>query len=161
MVDVISPAVRSALMSRIKGKNTKPEMIVRKGLWARGFRFGLHGKRLPGRPDLVLPKWNAVVFVHGCFWHRHEDCPNFRLPKTRSEFWDHKLGRNQLRDRASIHSLRSAGWRVALVWECSLRLNPSEAIDHLGHWLVAGPEGAEIRARQGFVSTEQLSHFKV
>jgi DNA mismatch endonuclease, patch repair protein len=95
MVDLMSAEKRSALMSRIQGKNTAPELFVRQYLWRAGFRFKLHQSGLPGRPDLVLKRWNAVLFINGCFWHRHEGCPYFRLPKTRRDFWDEKLRANR------------------------------------------------------------------
>lgn len=151
MVDVMSSAVRSALMSRIRGKNTKPEIIVRTQLWARGFRFRLHTKGLAGKPDLVLPKWKAVVFVHGCFWHRHEGCPLFRLPKTRTEFWDGKLSANRQRDLAAVRDLLSLGWRVAVVWECAIRLDPAATIDQLAEWISSHREKTEIQASNGIV----------
>lgn len=157
MVDVMSSATRSALMSRIRAKNTQPEMVVRRMLWARGFRFALHSRRLAGKPDLVLPKWKAVVFVHGCFWHRHLDCPLFRLPKTRSEFWDAKLEANRQRDASSILSLQAEGWRVGVVWECAIRLDAVETVQQLSQWLLSGADGAEIRARHGAVVTEHLN----
>ncbi len=151
MVDFMNSAVRSALMSRIRAKDTKPEVIVRKQLWARGFRFRLHTRRLAGTPDLVLHKWNALVFVHGCFWHRHEGCTFFRLPKTRTNFWDAKLSANRQRDLAVIEVLLGAGWRVAVVWECAIRLNPTEMGSQLAEWLANEGMGADIRAHQGAV----------
>jgi len=120
MADIISPERRSALMSRIRGKDTKIELEVRKGLHALGFRYRLGGAGLPGRPDIVLPKYRTVVFIHGCFWHQH-DCPLFRLPKTRSEFWKQKIEANRARDLRSQESLSVMGWHVETVWECSLR----------------------------------------
>lgn len=120
MVDSLTPEQRSAQMSRIRGSNTKLEVLVRKGLHARGLRYRLGGAELPGRPDIVLPKYRTVVFVHGCFWHGH-DCPLYRLPKTRPEFWADKIGKNRLRDRRVVDELESSGWRVVAVWECSLR----------------------------------------
>jgi len=107
-------------MSRIRGSNTKLEVLVRKGLHARGLRYRLGGAKLPGRPDIVLPKYRAVVFVHGCFWHGH-DCPLYRLPKTRPEFWADKIGKNRTRDQRVTSELEAMGWRVLTVWECSLR----------------------------------------
>ena len=107
-------------MSRVKGKNTKPEMIVRRTAHALGYRFRLHRKDLPGRPDLVFPRLRKVVFVHGCFWHRH-DCPRGTLPKTNSEFWQTKLSRNVERDARSIAALQAAGWNVLVVWECETK----------------------------------------
>lgn len=135
MTDVMSSGKRSALMSRIRSANTKPELLVRKFLWHAGFRYRLHAPALPGRPDLVLPRWNAVVFVHGCFWHRHVGCPYFRIPKTRTAFWDAKLTRNQERDSTAINALRQDGWRVAVVWECALRTDPDQVGQMLVHWM--------------------------
>lgn len=120
MVDTLTPEQRSAQMSRIRGSNTKLEILVRKGLHGRGLRYRLGGSKLPGRPDIVLPKYRTVVFVHGCFWHGH-DCPLYRLPKTRPEFWADKIGRNRSRDQRVVEELRSTGWQVLTVWECSLR----------------------------------------
>lgn len=120
MADIISPERRSALMSRIRGKDTKIELEVRKGLHALGFRYRLGGAGLPGRPDIVLPKYRTVVFVHGCFWHQH-DCHLFRLPKTRAEFWKAKVDANRARDILAQARLSATGWHVETVWECSLR----------------------------------------
>ena len=107
-------------MSHIKGRDTKPEMIIRRGLHARGLRFRLHCKELPGRPDLVFPKHRAVIFVHGCFWHAH-DCALFKWPQTRKEFWSRKITKNQERDRIALSLLKDQGWRVLTVWECALK----------------------------------------
>lgn len=107
-------------MSRIRGSNTKLEVLVRKGLHARGLRYRLGGAKLPGRPDIVLPKHRTVVFVHGCFWHGHA-CPLYRIPKTRPEFWANKIGTNRARDERVVGELETAGWRVLTIWECSLR----------------------------------------
>ncbi|MEM1488250.1 very short patch repair endonuclease [Stenotrophomonas maltophilia] len=126
MVDSLTPEQRSAQMSRIRGSNTKLEVLVRKGLHARGLRYRLGGAKLPGRPDIVLPKYRTVVFVHGCFWHGH-DCPLYRLPKTRPEFWADKIGKNRARDQRVTSELEAIGWRVLTVWECSLR-GQSEAV---------------------------------
>ena len=116
--DVVDAATRSRMMAAIKGRDTKPEMIVRRGLHRRGFRFRLHDRALPGRPDLIFPRHRAVIFVHGCFWHGH-DCPFFRWPKSRPEFWRAKIGANIERDRAVRTALRAADWRVLTVWECA------------------------------------------
>ncbi len=120
MADVLTPEQRSLNMSRVRGKDTKPEMLLRKGLHARGFRFRLHRRDLPGRPDLVFPKYRAVVFVHGCFWHGH-DCPLFKRPATNAEFWERKVERNRANDAAALDALQRRGWRVTVVWECTLR----------------------------------------
>lgn len=157
MVDVMSPTARSSLMSRIRAKNTRPEMMVRKQLWARGFRFRLHAKDLAGKPDLVLPKWKALVFVHGCFWHRHEGCPFFRLPKTRADFWDGKLYANRQRDLAAIDALLDVGWRVAVVWGCAVRIDEAETSGQLAKWLRSERRGVEILAHEGVVVAVKLN----
>lgn len=120
MVDVVDKAARSRMMSGIKGANTKPEQIIRQGLHGLGLRYRLHVSGLPGRPDMVFRKYNAVVFVHGCFWHGHE-CTLFRLPSTNTDFWRDKIGKNRARDRLQIDLLRKAGWRACIVWECAIR----------------------------------------
>lgn len=120
MADIVSPEKRSDMMSGIRGKNTKPEIIVRSLLHRLGYRFRLHRKDLPGRPDIVLPKWRTVIFVNGCYWHGHDDCHLFRPPKTRTEFWTNKIEGNQARDRRNYASLEEAGWTVLVIWECAV-----------------------------------------
>lgn len=120
MVDVLTPEQRSFNMSRIRGRDTKPELTLRRGLHALGFRFRLHRRDLPGRPDLVFPGRRAAIFVHGCFWHGHA-CPMCRLPATRTAFWQAKIHGNHDRDRRAAGALAAAGWRVLVVWECALR----------------------------------------
>jgi DNA mismatch endonuclease (patch repair protein) len=107
-------------MSRIRGKDTKPELAVRRALWAAGLRYRLHDKRLSGHPDLVFPARRTVVFVHGCFWHCHEGCANYRIPKTRADWWGVKLARNKTRDTEVRGALEVAGWRVIVIWECEV-----------------------------------------
>lgn len=119
--DVLSPAERSALMSRIRGKDTTPERAVRSMVHGLGYRFRLHGRDLPGRPDLVLPRLRTVIFVHGCFWHRHARCRYATTPATRRAFWLEKFERNVERDRRTAAALRRLGWSVITVWECQLR----------------------------------------
>jgi DNA mismatch endonuclease (patch repair protein) len=119
-MDVLTPEQRRRNMSNIRGRDTKPEMLIRRGLHSRGLRFRLHVAELPGRPDLVFPRYHAVIQVHGCFWHGH-DCPLFRLPATRTEFWAQKVNGNRVRDLQTTGALRAAGWRVLTVWECSLK----------------------------------------
>jgi len=121
MVDIVDGAKRSRMMSGIRNKNTKPEMIVRQFLHSKGFRYRLHVGSLPGKPDIVLPKYHAVVFVHGCFWHRHKNCRLAYTPKSRQEFWENKLNKNAVRDKATTTRLIDAGWRVMTIWECALR----------------------------------------
>jgi DNA mismatch endonuclease (patch repair protein) len=138
MADVVSRDVRSRMMSGIRGKNTKPEMLIRRGLHAKGFRYLLHDRRLPGKPDLVFPKHRAVIFVHGCFWHGH-DCHLFKWPKTRKGFWRNKIDRNKVLDEQAIVELRKSGWRVGIVWECSVkgrtRLLDERTIALCARWL--------------------------
>jgi DNA mismatch endonuclease (patch repair protein) len=119
--DVLSPAERSALMSRIRGKDTTPERAVRSMVHGLGYRFRLQGRDLPGRPDLVLPRLRTVIFVHGCFWHRHARCRYATTPATRRAFWLEKFERNVERDRRTAAALRRLGWSVITVWECQLR----------------------------------------
>ena len=121
MADIVDEATRSRMMSGIKGKDTKPEIAIRKMLHAAGFRYRLHDKRLPGKPDLVLPKYCTAIFVHGCFWHGHENCSLFRLPGSRQEFWSDKIGGNMKRDASHAHALLESGWDVVTVWECAIR----------------------------------------
>lgn len=128
---------RSEVMSRIRGKDTAPELIVRRGLFRIGFRYRLHCHSLPGKPDIVLPRYRAVVLVHGCFWHGH-NCRYFRLPKSRTLFWQTKISQNQTRDRENAAKLRDLGWRVGVVWECAIRGNAGvvgPVLPLLGDWL--------------------------
>lgn len=120
MVDSLDQATRSAVMARVRGKNTGPEMMVRKLLFAAGYRYRLHVRKLPGSPDLVFPARKKVVFVHGCFWHRHENCASSRIPKSRVDFWSSKLNGNKARDIRNREALLDAGWQVMVVWECEL-----------------------------------------
>ena len=108
-------------MAAIKGKDTKPEMIVRKFLFAHGFRYRLHDKRLPGKPDIVLPKYKTVIFIHGCFWHRHQNCKYFVVPKTRTEWWLNKINGNVANDKKVRSSLKKDGWKIITIWECELK----------------------------------------
>jgi DNA mismatch endonuclease (patch repair protein) len=120
MVDIVDKATRSRMMSGIRGKNTSPELIIRRLLHAHGLRYRLHVKDLPGKPDIVLPRHKAVVMVHGCFWHGH-CCSLFRWPSTRSEFWQEKIERNRTNDAKTMKLLMMKGWRVGIVWECAIR----------------------------------------
>jgi DNA mismatch endonuclease (patch repair protein) len=121
MTDTLAKHERSAHMARIRSRDTAPEHLVRRGLHGAGFRYRLHATNLPGRPDLVLSQYRAVIFVHGCFWHRHRGCALAYSPKTRPEFWRQKLEANAERDRRQTLALKEAGWRVIVVWECGLR----------------------------------------
>jgi len=126
---------RSLLMARVRSRDTKPELILRSELHRNGFRFRLHCKNLPGKPDIVLPKYSAVIFVDGCFWHQHPGCPKSKLPQTNFEFWQKKLDANVSRDRSTDIRLSSLGWEVIRVWECAIMKNPSLAADHVAYEL--------------------------
>lgn len=156
MADVMSAAKRSALMSRIRAKDTTPEMLVRRYLWAAGFRYRLYPKKLAGKPDLVLPRWHAVVFVHGCFWHRHEGCGYFRLPKTRPDFWDTKLQRNRDRDASVSKVLTSTGWRIAVVWECALREDLDGTGFLLASWIRNGKKSIQLAGEKNTIRSTTL-----
>jgi DNA mismatch endonuclease (patch repair protein) len=127
MADIVSPAKRSQMMSGIRGKNTKPEITVRKFLHQKGLRFRLHAK-LPGKPDLTFPKYKTAVFVHGCFWHRHEGCRFSTTPKNNADFWQKKFAANVERDARATAQLEELGWRVLIVWECQLGLPELEQL---------------------------------
>lgn len=120
MADVHSPQTRSYNMSRIKSKNTRPEMLVRKFLFANGFRYRLHSSKLPGKPDIILPKYKTVIFVHGCFWHGH-DCIGHKIPKTNKKFWTDKISNNMNRDKQQVKQLKKLGWQVIEIWQCNLK----------------------------------------
>ena len=120
-MDVHDSKTRSYNMSRIKGKNTKPEETVRKYLFSQGFRYRKNDKRLPGKPDIVLPKYKTIIFVNGCFWHKHEGCRYFAWPQNNAEFWKEKIESNVVRDKKQYEELQDAGWRVIIVWECELK----------------------------------------
>lgn len=146
MTDTVDAKTRSKVMAKVKGTNTTPELKLRKSLFALGFRYRLHAENLPGKPDLVLPRYKAVIFVHGCFWHWH-GCPRSRMPKSNPEYWRSKISRNVARDRRQVRELHEQGWRVLLVWECSLKpslLGNSSML--VSGWLRAndGPELAVL-----------------
>ena len=126
LADVHEPAIRSYNMSQIKGKDTKPEILVRKFLHKHGFRFRLHSKNLAGKPDIVLPKYKTVIFVNGCFWHGHENCKYFKLPKTRTDWWEEKINGTVLRDKKNYKALQREGWEVIVIWECELKREKME-----------------------------------
>ncbi|MBO9633500.1 MAG: DNA mismatch endonuclease Vsr [Chitinophagaceae bacterium] len=121
MADVHDKATRSFNMSRIKNKDTKPELLVRKFLHSKGFRYKLNDKSLPGKPDLVLPRYKTIIFIHGCFWHGHESCRYFVVPKTRTEWWMNKIENNRRNDEKSATICLDAGWKVLIIWECELK----------------------------------------
>jgi len=133
-MDVHSPEQRSYNMSRIKGKNTKPELLVRKWLWSRGYRYRLHRKDLPGKPDIVFPRQRKAVFVHGCFWHKH-DCRYFKWPRTNREFWKKKINENVRRDQKNYQDLIADGWNYFIVWECEIKNKSSVILQQLEEFI--------------------------
>lgn len=148
MTDVVSSEIRSRMMSGIRGKNTRPEMLIRRLLHGRGFRYRLHDKNLPGKPDIVLPRYRAVILIHGCFWHGH-DCHLFKWPSSNVSFWDEKLTKNKSVDERSYHNLKVAGWRVLTIWECALkgkqRLSVEKIANDIVEWLNSSVSDVEIR----------------
>ena len=131
MSDKLTPERRSWNMSRIKGKDTKIEVEVRKYLFSKGYRFRKNDKRYPGKPDIVLPKYHVAIFVHGCFWHRHEGCKDATIPKTRTEFWLEKFVKNVKNDQIKQEKLRELGWKVIVIWECELKKNFMKTMEWL------------------------------
>jgi DNA mismatch endonuclease (patch repair protein) len=149
MTDIVDTSTRSRMMSGIRGKNTKPELLIRSILHCRGFRFRLHASDLPGKPDLVLPRYGAVIFVHGCFWHGH-DCSYFKWPESRPEFWREKIGKNRANDLKSTQVLSKSGWRTLIIWECATRPNSSNSealVDRVDVWLHSGRKYLEISGK--------------
>ncbi len=148
MTDVVDKQTRSRIMSGIKSKNTKPELIIRKELFKKDFRFRLHDKSLPGKPDLVLPKYGAVIFVHGCFWHRH-NCHLFKWPSNRSVFWKNKINRNSEVDKRNYKQLKKEGWYILTIWECALKGKSKKPLDEVIsstiNWLKYGFRNKQIR----------------
>lgn len=147
MADVVDAKTRSRMMSGIKGKNTKPELVIRRKLHARGFRFQLHRRNLPGSPDIVLPKYRAAILINGCFWHGH-DCRLFKWPKTRPDFWREKITGNILRDRRKKAELRRLGWRICVLWECEIKAANEEQlttiVDRIVEWLASDTEVLQL-----------------
>ena len=138
MPDVMTPQQRHDCMSHIRSKNTKPEQLVRRALWHLGFRYRLHVKDLPGKPDIVLSKYKAVIFINGCFWHGHDGCKDFVIPKSNTAFWLGKIDKNKERDTRDGVALASAGWKVITIWECELKKSVIEAtLDSLVQALVS------------------------
>jgi DNA mismatch endonuclease, patch repair protein len=136
MADVVDKATRSRMMAGIRGKDTTPELLLRQALHAKGFRFRLHDRNLPGRPDIFLRRYNAAIFVHGCFWHRHRGCRYASTPATRPDFWQTKFAQNVERDERNVADLLAAGARVAVVWECSLAATRrGQTFDAVASWM--------------------------
>ncbi|EJB8463369.1 DNA mismatch endonuclease Vsr [Acinetobacter baumannii] len=147
MVDIVDSATRSRMMSNIKGRNTKPELLIRSFLHAQGFRFRIHRKDLPGKPDIVLPKYKAIIFIHGCFWHGHQNCRLFKLPGSRTEFWEAKISKNQDNDLKTKELLLNSGWRICTIWECAVRRSkkdPVALMNILTKWLSGSEQLLEI-----------------
>ncbi len=151
MTDIVDRETRRRMMAGIRNKNTAPEMTVRRGLHAMGFRYRLHDKKLPGKPDLVFPKYSAAIFVNGCFWHGH-GCHLFKWPSSRPSFWAKKISGNRKRDAETRRALQSTGWRVLVVWECALkgkaRLRAGDVLGEIGGWLASGSGFREIRGAE-------------
>lgn len=147
MTDVVDKETRSRMMAGIRGKDTTPEILIRKALHGRGFRFRLHERGLPGKPDIVLPKYHAAILVHGCFWHGHQ-CHLFKWPATRREFWENKINANVARDRRVEEQLHTSGWRVLKIWECALKGPDRHSIDivtdQISSWLKSQNPDGEI-----------------
>lgn len=150
LADVVTAEKRSEMMAGIKYKNTKPEIFIRKNLHKLGFRYRLHSKNLPGKPDILLPKYKAIIFVHGCFWHKH-NCHLFKWPKTRIDFWRKKIESNVKNDLKHIPSLKQQGWRVLIVWECALkgktRLPEYDIIEIITKWIKSDSIMKEVLGR--------------
>lgn len=145
MGDVVDKQTRSRMMSGIKGKNTRPELLLRLNLHRLGFRYRLHVKDLPGKPDMVLPKYRAVIFVHGCFWHRHPGCRYATTPSSNREFWIPKFQATIERDKIVVERLRDEGWRIGVVWECALRGGQETKVaETIARWLLSNDEYIEI-----------------
>ena len=137
MPDRLTPQHRSWNMSRIKNKDTSIEVLVRKWLFANGFRFRKNAKKMPGHPDVVLPKYNTVIFIHGCFWHRHENCKDATTPKSRVEFWIAKFNKNVENDKKAIADLEGAGWNVIIVWQCEVERNFEDTMNRIKQRLMS------------------------
>lgn len=135
---------RSAMMSRIGGRNTAPEIAIRLRLHARGYRYRLNVRRLPGSPDIVLPKHHAVIFVHGCFWHRHEQCRFTATPKSNPQFWQEKFQKNVTRDARNLQALKTSGWRIAIIWECAIKSSADDTAQRVAQWIESGSDFIEL-----------------
>lgn len=147
MADVVDKATRSRMMSGIRGKDTRPEMLIRKKLHALGFRYRLHDKRLPGKPDIVLPRYKAVILIHGCFWHGHE-CHLYKQPSSNVAFWEKKIATNRRHDQATRKALAGSGWRLLVIWECALkgktRLLLEDVVRQTVEWIRSDASACEI-----------------
>jgi DNA mismatch endonuclease (patch repair protein) len=158
MIDVVDKITRSRMMAGIQGKNTKPELDLRRALHRLGLRYRLHATRLPGRPGIVLPRYHAAIQVHGCFWHRHEHCSFCTRPASNKEFWKLKFGETVKRDKRNLAALRKLGWKVAIVWECSIKAEGAEAVaERTVAWLQSGRSFKEISSRGAKARSRRVS----
>jgi len=150
MTDIVDKKTRSRMMSGIRGKNTKPELLIRNHLHRLGFRYRLHNAQLPGKPDMVFPKYRAVIYINGCFWHQHH-CHLFKWPSTRKEFWRKKISSNKQRDARNIKDCSESGWKVLVVWECAIkgktRRPVSEVVHTVANWLQFDDQNSEIMGK--------------
>lgn len=153
MSDIVDRVTRSRMMSGIRGKNTRPELVIRQGLHRLGFRYRLHYPGLPGKPDMVFPKYRAIILINGCFWHRHK-CHLFKWPSTRRDFWKQKIESNVIRDRRNLKLYADRGWKVLTIWECALkgreRLPIDEVVHTAANWVQFDSIDAEIKGRARF-----------
>jgi len=160
-MDTVDAQTRSQIMSRVQQRNTKPELVLRRALHARGLRYRLHDRKLPGSPDLVFPKFKAVVFVHGCFWHAHENCKYATVPSSRREFWTTKLATNRARDERCRQALEQGGWRVLVVWECVIKgpgaAKPADVAVRIEQWLHSEESYGEIVSSRRSLNDGNLS----
>lgn len=164
MTDVMTPEQRSRCMAAIKGKDTKPEMIVRKYLFSRGLRYRVSNRKLPGSPDIVLKKHKTIVFIDGCFWHGHEGCKYFKIPKTNVEFWERKISHNKARDISDTAVLKMMGWRVIHVWECELRnkVNREETLNRIYDSITSyGTNGYSFEETDISIAAEPESDYSI
>ncbi len=154
MTDTVSPEKRSEVMSRVRSKDTTPELLIRKGLHAQGFRYRLHTKDLPGKPDLVFRRYRSVILIHGCFWHGHS-CHLYRFPKSNTDYWKRKIARNITRDALNRRSLLDMGWRVLTIWECALtgkwKIGLNQVIALASAWLLSIESMCEIKGEFGTI----------
>lgn len=163
MVDILTKAQRSELMSKVRSRDTKPEWILRCGLHRIGFRYRLKNNHLPGSPDLVFPKFRSVVFVHGCYWHRHAGCQNASMPKSNKDFWKKKFSQNIERDHRIVRELENLGWRVLVVWECELIEKTVETVCRVAYWLGRGNMiiDREIKKKDLLSVAEEKVRFRI
>lgn len=156
MTDIMTPEQRHRCMAAVKGKDTKPEMIVRKYLFSKGLRYRLHDKKLPGSPDIVLKKYKTVIFIDGCFWHGHEGCKYFKMPKSNEFFWEQKIRRNKARDIANDYVLETEGWNVIRIWECEIKkvAGREERLESLYNLIVAPNKSYEPNHRMIEIAAE-------